>query len=243
MSKRIVNRIRIYKELFDEGAGVSDKLKIIARFFLYKRGDIKIRTDYGTFQHPLKNPFLVYSGHEKGLREAFKIPGTFVDVGANVGKYSIWMSQFVEKVVAIEPDKQNIAYLKKNISLNGADNIEIIEKACYSEETELDFYIDPKDVSTHSLLTRKKNARKTRVKTGTLDSLNLKNVLLVKIDVEGAELEVIKGAKKLLQEQRPKIILEILTQENRKNIQKLLSKYNYALKNILGDNYQAIPKS
>ena len=77
----------------------------------------------------------------------------------------------------------------------------------------------------------------------TLDSLNIKNISVMKIDVEGHELEALKGAKKTIQNSKPVIILEVWKRRgNRlKLITEFLKSINYNIKNISADDFICKP--
>jgi FkbM family methyltransferase len=129
--------------------------------------------------------------------------GVFIDVDAHVSKYTIIMTRRLEDtgVVLALSLPVNFRYLVINLlRLNKVSNVLPFNMACYSCDGYLDLYIARKS-GLHSLvLPRSEN--KIRVKTCTLDSiikkLHVDNVRLIKIDVEGAEIEVIKDASKQL---------------------------------------------
>ena len=62
---------------------------------------------------------------------------------------------------------------------------------------------------------------------------------LIKIDVEGAEAEVLKGATKTLKNSHPKIIFEAWDEQYLKKVKKILNKFNYKIKKIADENYFA----
>lgn len=110
-------------------------------------------------------------------------------------------------------------------------NVLPFNMACYSSDGYLDLYIARKS-GLHSLvLPRSEN--KIRVKTCTLDSiiekLHIDNAKLIKIDVKGAEIEVIKGAIRTIVKHRPTIIVEVRF-SNIAEFVKLMSKLNYRIK-------------
>jgi FkbM family methyltransferase len=103
--------------------------------------------------------------------------------------------------------------------------------ACYSSDGYLDLYI-ARESGLHSLV-QPRSENKIRVKTCTLDSiiekLHIDNIRLIKIDVEGAEIEVIKGAIKTIVKHRPTIIVEVWF-SNIAEFVKLMFKLNYRIK-------------
>lgn len=130
----------------------------------------------------------------------------FLDVGANIGWHSMLMARKYpnSQVFSFEPEPDNINLLQYNIQRNGLSNVEVIPKAASFEEGEQKFYLYPdKNAGRHSLLPINKGKVIT-VPLTTLDhfikerGLSPKRIKLIKIDVEGYELNVLRGAKSLL---------------------------------------------
>lgn len=132
----------------------------------------------------------------------------FLDVGANIGFLSIVVARFVGKgglVYAVEPHPLIFKELLENISLNQAKNIVPLNVALGSGLSEAMLYDNP-DINwgSASLIPPKNRGMTTRwpVKVVSIDGLiqsgRIQAPDLVKIDVEGFELEVLKGAKNLL---------------------------------------------
>lgn len=156
----------------------------------------------------------------KVLRETLKNGDIFFDIGAHIGWYSLNAAQIVGKkgkVIAFEPNSNCIADLKRNKELNKFDNITIEEIAITDKNTRSDFWIG--DDMGGSLiqkntmrLTIDKKIKKITVSAQTLDDYckehNIKKISLIKIDVEGAEMRVLRGAKITLKNLYPDIIIE-----------------------------------
>lgn len=138
-------------------------------------------------------------------------PGdTIVDVGAFIGLYTIALAKRVGpsgKVVAFEPDPANFSILKAHITLNGMSNrTELIQAAAGIEDGTVLFELGRMSESHISCVHT--NATQT-IRCISLDTLFAGRRLdLMKIDVEGYEEEVLKGATNLLQdrERRPRVI-------------------------------------
>lgn len=129
---------------------------------------------------------------------------TFIDVGANIG---IWSYPFVgkfSKVVGYEPSKQNIECLKENVGTS----IEIRTKAVANFEGTADFHQAGKNCGDGKLCRPGINSSYS-VPVVKLDNEDLTEVDLIKIDVQGWELEVLEGAKNLIATQRPWVIFEV----------------------------------
>lgn len=138
------------------------------------------------------------------------------DIGANAGYFSLLSSELVKeagKVYAFEPLPVNIHLLRAHLAKNAATNIEVVAMALSDQAGEVDFS-DSGNSSANTLVKSSSlymNSRKIKVRTISLDEFvfGSNNVVpaLLKIDVEGAELSVLNGARKVLMECRPLIVL------------------------------------
>jgi FkbM family methyltransferase len=138
----------------------------------------------------------------------------FLDVGANIGDISCIASRFVGvegSVYAIEPNPKNFAILNENIRINKLENVCPFQVALGGSVSTAYLYKRNKnDSGMDSLIGNKNTNRALRVAVTTIDTLieerQMPNPSLVKIDVEGYELEVLKGARKLLESQHAPIL-------------------------------------
>lgn len=126
-----------------------------------------------------------------------------IDVGANIGYYSILAARLVGetgKVWAFEPDPQNYSRLLDNIRLNHLNNIEPISKAVTAEVGTANLYRSDTDSGKHSLIKLLSSQRPPL----TVETVNLDSVFpdiqadVIKIDTEGSDIEVLRGAKNLI---------------------------------------------
>jgi FkbM family methyltransferase len=154
-----------------------------------------------------KDDFKLMALHEEEILDQFDPePGDIVvDVGAHIGLYTLIAAKRVGssgKVIAIEPDPDNCNLLKRNIELNRLTNVTILERAAFSSDSKLKLYLPGKERGFTKLSTTMANRATTEnfleIDASTLDHLMLMQgitqVNWIKIDVEGAELEVLKGA-------------------------------------------------
>jgi FkbM family methyltransferase len=149
---------------------------------------------------------------EEWIMEALLSEMTVIDVGAHQGRYAIQFSRRVgEKglVLAVEPEDRNLALLTRNLELNEIHNVVPIRGACWSRREPLQF----SHGSTLDLSRVMQSPAKDADLIGLpLDDLvaevALRRVDFVKIDVEGAELEVLEGARRMLSEFRPSLFVE-----------------------------------
>jgi FkbM family methyltransferase len=148
--------------------------------------------------------------------------GTFVDVGAHIGYYSLKAAGMVGPsghVLAIEPNPQTLPKLRGNIQASDARAVTVWPVACAESESTLQFYASPRSNTGESSLS-KENASQdgaataTSVRARPLDDIvkeaKLDRVDVIKIDVEGAEFEVLKGAVQTLAAYHPVLIIELV---------------------------------
>lgn len=160
----------------------------------------------------------------------------FFDVGANVGYYTILGSRLVGKnglVVAFEPVARNLAHLFNHVEINKLENVSIVSSACSDEIALAAFSTGPNNAMGH--LTGENNSETSAknlmlVPTITLDAVAerlgvIPNVL--KIDVEGAELTVLRGASGKILPAKPKIFLSLHSETLRTDCLEYLEKFGY----------------
>ena len=135
----------------------------------------------------------------------FKKKRIFIDVGANIGNHSIFYSKYFKKILSFEPSKISFKVLSLNVE--NLKNIKIFNFGLSNISKK--FYFDDKATKNVAGLKFKKKG-KIPVKAEVFDKKfkELKNIDLVKIDVEGHELNVIEGMKKTLKNNSPLLIIE-----------------------------------
>jgi FkbM family methyltransferase len=157
---------------------------------------------------------------EYRVMQSLLSPGaTFVDVGANFGTFSLLASRIVGtagKVIAIEPQERLASLIEESAGLSGAANIQVHRVACGSSNGEKDLLIPEDDSGRAGFFAGFSGQRKhasQRVPVTTLDWI-LRDVprtgpCLIKIDVEGSEMDVLAGALRSIEELKPAIIIEL----------------------------------
>jgi FkbM family methyltransferase len=133
------------------------------------------------------------------LLHLLRAEDTFLDVGANIGSYTVLAAKVVgAESYAFEPSPQTYNHLLNNLFLNRiTDRATAINKGVSEAEKEL-YFTDGLDTINHVVKERK---GAIQIKTTSLDSFcneNNRSPFLIKIDVEGFETEVINGSKNLL---------------------------------------------
>ena len=120
-----------------------------------------------------------------------------VDVGANIGAFTIFAAQWAKKVFAFEPEADNFRLLCANIELNGFKNVTPKKIAIAKKKGQQDFYIAEKQHSgAHSFLLQRYD-RVLKVETLSIADLikaeSLTKIHFLKLDCEGAEIDIIEG--------------------------------------------------
>ncbi len=139
----------------------------------------------------------------------------FIDIGANIGIFTLLASSKVKKgkLFAFEPNKNVKDKLEKNIKLNNIKNCNVIGKIVSDENKKMFFELN--STSELSRISLKKTDRSSNIDSVTLDEFIVENRLtrvnFLKIDVEGAECLVLKGANKSL---KRKLIRNIIFEVN-----------------------------
>jgi len=121
-----------------------------------------------------------------------------IDGGANIGLSVFYFKQLYPQshIIAFEPDIKIFTILQKNIQINRLSNIELVNKALWNSETVLEFLSEGSDAGR--LSNSELKGENYKVSTVRLRDYLNKPVDLLKIDIEGAETEVIKDCSDLL---------------------------------------------
>lgn len=158
--------------------------------------------------------------HEYGLKylpeyvKEYIAGKDFLDVGAYLGDTSIFLLKNYNPSViyAYEPVDDNAKQLTETVNKNNTDKIIVVEKGLGEKEEDIDIYIDPEKLSGSSIHSTVSNSRteKKRIHISTVDNeCKNKKVGLIKMDVEGAEYSVIKGALETIRRDKPVLLISI----------------------------------
>jgi FkbM family methyltransferase len=134
----------------------------------------------------------------------------FFDIGAAVGTYSCFVGKKIQngngRIVAFEPTKENYNRLKENVKLNSLESEATLLKIALSDENgTTQIFLQGEDTGQggHSLVTESETGSEVKMRRGdTLISEGQPSADVLKIDVEGAELQVLRGLQQTLKEIR-----------------------------------------
>lgn len=148
--------------------------------------------------------------------------GSIIDIGANLGYYAIILGKLLRSsdiLIAFEANPQIIEMLNRNIAINDLqEDIKVFNCALSDiNDQKLKLYIPLKAGSSAASLNKlhpDDTNNSIEITTQRLDDVtqvrNLESICLIKIDVEGAELNVIKGALETIRENKPVLFVELL---------------------------------
>ena len=181
----------------------------------------------------------------------------FVDVGAHIGYYSLKAARVVGaagRVIAVEPNPPTVHELEANISASGATVISLQPVACSDAETTLDLFSSPRVNTGQTSLSRDNASQGGRavttyhVRARPLDDIvtdtGVSRVDIVKIDVEGAEMLVLKGAARTLARYHPALMVELIDAQLRSmgtseaEVRAFLKAQGYAARGVFQDNVE-----
>ena len=210
------NQNLFYNKKFEDRIGIENIYILDKKYkmYIYNKGDevsnFIIRSKYWEREES-KNIIkaLNYYSEKKNI----KIQDIYVlDIGANIGWYSILLGKYGFNIISFEPSQLNNYILKKNYCLNKEINITIINKGLYTEERKCDLFNLNKNEGNGLVICEPYNDSYRpdnlfRNKTGEIILTKLsnyipflsdKNLVMIKIDIEGSEAKAIEGGIELI---------------------------------------------
>lgn len=140
------------------------------------------------------------------FKEVVKEGNVVVDLGANIGYYSLLAARLVGskgRVYAFEPEPTNYSLLLKNIELNGYHNIIPVSKAVSNAVGTVRLFLDNQDTGAHTICEPGKKGKSIEVESVTLDEFfkdREPRIDVIKMDIEGAEMSALVGMDRILKE-------------------------------------------
>jgi FkbM family methyltransferase len=220
--------------------------------------------DHKVYVDLLRNPSLVGSPNEYErqdldlmidmidrlhLRQMF-------DIGANLGIYAFSFSAAAKdgRVVAFEPDVVNANLFNKTNARCPRRNVLLEQKVVAENPGSVTFFVDDVSGATGSIRVRestfnernyKCSPTRTTMAATTIDEAAHKFFPpdFIKIDVEGAELEVLKGGRQTLLNARPIMLIEIGSDGDPQSVKEFLNEVDYGMRPASNPNYLAYPRN
>lgn len=201
----------------------------------------------------------MFSDELEKVKKYIKRGDTVIDVGGNVGFFVLILNELLGnegKIYSFEPSKRLKERLEKTIKINNIQNVTIVNLALGESEGSTTLHYNPKQTGLSSIVTDfEKGSISEEIQITSLDKFsdNIQDrVSFIKIDTEGYEPQVLKGARKLISRDKPTIYIELGGdyQNSSAEALKILKELNYAcdaenldLKSIpAGTNFIATPK-
>lgn len=216
---------------------VTPTLPIQGRFAVAMPSGYALRIGY---RERIGISFAIYGDFEPyertALAERVQLGTTAIDVGANVGIYALELSKAVGeqgRVLAIEPWPDNVRRLQETIYNNSIKNVRILPCAVGSEPSVVEMHGGGDSAYVTSVPTGNLGAypETHRIEQSTLDQIwrdaGSARISVVKIDVEGSELEVLKGARQLLASCHPALLCEANSPEKSESLKRFLGEFGY----------------
>jgi FkbM family methyltransferase len=201
--------------------------------------------------------------HQLALKLLINEPdGLVLDIGANLGTFCVPLARKIPKLKfhAFEPQRLISYQLCANVIINSLDNVYTYELALSNKDTSIDFempnYAAETNIGAFSIDNEARNNEyecstvntTDRIDLIPLDFLTFDNIRLIKIDVEGHELEVLQGGFETIKRNNyPPIIFEAWTwkpwyQEKRQELFKYLTDLGYKIQELGENNLAQHPK-
>jgi FkbM family methyltransferase len=166
-----------------------------------------------------------------------KAEGTMLDIGANIGRYSMPMALKADHVLAFEPDPGNYELLRKGAKHFPKVKPLLLAVAARSGELELFQCSGRRGNSSLARNATAKSETSVKVRAVCLDDYcrDIEKITAIKIDVEGAELEVFLGGQETLNKHSPVISLETHAGIDERGLTELIRTLGYTVTNEFGD--------
>ena len=153
----------------------------------------------------------------------------FLDIGAFVGWHSIRAARIIgpcARVISLEPDAGNRRQLEKNLALNHATNCTVVPLAAWSESgVNLGWYTGKSPDCCHLEDTGPSGEIRTTTVDDLVRSIGLSRLDWIKVDVEGGEVEALRGAEHSLRHFRPRLFVEI--HNTAEKVKEVLKQFDY----------------
>jgi FkbM family methyltransferase len=155
--------------------------------------------------------------------------GTFVDVGAHIGYFTLIAADIVGpkgRVIAFEPDPRNASILTANVNSAGKDDMVKIVRAAVGAKSGTILFQSGHDYCSR-IAAEGERSETIVVVQRTLNEFDLPQGTVIKVDVEGAEVDVLQGATNHLEDKKTTWIIEAHRSDLEQTILTILRQYGY----------------
>lgn len=164
--------------------------------------------------------------------------GYFIDIGANIGLFSFYILNKLpkQKIIAFEPEPQAFQCLQYSKEQNNFSTLELFNLAIGEKKEVLSFFVDRKNFGGHRMHRLSEQEKCIQVQSTPLQEFigEQNSVSAIKIDVEGAELSVLKGIKEVIKKHRPLLMVECFNERisNKDELYTFISEFE-GIRNVL----------
>lgn len=237
-------------EDFEENGTIFISDSIYGKFKCFTGDKIICQTvrEHKAWEKTILDMILSYYKHDTNM----------IDIGCNYGCHTLGVANEIKKkyskgkIYAFDPQPRIFKIFTENVSMNGLDNIVIGNECGLGNKEEEQIFRLPKNYDTNdnpgalSLLTSNSSLgfEDVRVKIRKLDDYKIQNVSLIKLDVEGFELEVLEGSKETIFQNKPIIFIEMWGTNKERYFNWIKKNLDfYDIQHIHADDYILIPKN
>lgn len=223
----------IHKTIFEYSDDLKNtsisKIEILDKkvIMTFRASDVKLLCIPGDKRIACLDAYNFKSYEEEELMMQYKLiqdNNIIIDIGGNYGWYCLHVAKKFpnSKIYTFEPIPDTYNNLKFNIDINHIKNIITINSGLSDKSGNFTFFCDPNLTVNASLCNVNDNSKATKIvcNVDVLDNFvkknNINKIDFIKCDIEGAEIFALKGAINILQEQKPKLFVEMLRKWTRK---------------------------
>lgn len=178
--------------------------------------------------------------HLSKIKKYINNNAIILDVGANIGNHTVFFAKEcrASKIYAFEPTQKTFQLLQKNIRINKLDDVVVaMNVALGAKNSKVNMIVNGQDAGSN----RVEENVNGNIAMSTIDDLRLEEPIdFMKIDVEGYEYEVLKGAERTIAKDRPHIFIEIFD-INYNKVHQLLSRFGYECIERIEQDYLYAP--
>ena len=241
--KKVFNKItlRNYREqvLYEQKATRIEITRLYDQVFLNNPvmviNNVKMYLPLFYVDHIQKIIYQTHNFYEAETLEFLKLHykklDHIIDIGSNIGNHMLYYCSNLQpvKVHCFEPNPFNLEVLKKNIAINYLDKMVTAYPVALGAENgkgiQKNFTLDNTGMNRVDKLTDEQETGNA-VDIRSLDDFHFSQVSFIKIDVEGFELEVLKGAEQTIKQSKPVVMVEVF-ESSRQNVDALMEQYGY----------------
>lgn len=214
------------------------------------RGPLKGLSWFVKKEHQFWMPLGVYEGQTADWLSS-NIGGddaVLFDIGANAGYFTLLGCRKGAKVIAFDPVQSNVEAISRNLSLNRFDNAIVEQIALSNRNGEAAFVIESNNANSHLANVDITHAKSNMVQqivipVMTLDdycNINSLQPTVIKLDVEGAEVDVLLGADLTIKSKKAKWIISTHGEELFLNCRKIMEAAGYKVESLAGFHHELI---